>query len=417
MKAFLKTLPQTIVGLVFLGVITIFGYVGTLSSSSTYQAFLALLTLVGATGIWILASNWENINASPNLIVGLASMIALVILGLHHVFASDQISYTLMLVLMGSAVGVGGPAITTVMQKKQQPPAPTPVAHPSTVDSSVTITRRAGLRGRLPSRRLGLPYVHSYVGSPFPAPAYPIDVTGGITAWGMLGNGPDPTLTVNGGQPVGDCTFAGREHLKMAKAAAGHETETWETSDALVTEYLAYDNGQDQGANIADLLLAWYKSGKILAFGVVDHTDKAACDAAMAAFHGLYCGVNLTDDADELFGEGKPWTTANGEQPNPSEGHCIVKVKADGSLDGWVTWGAIQPSTVDWTAACLDEAYVIITQEDADAVGLDIAALRADIDALSGTGGTPQPVPSIPPPPPTGVAEWFRDFLDWLETL
>ena len=70
--------------------------------------------------------------------------------------------------------------------------------------------------------------------------------------------------------------------------------------------------------------------------------------------------------------------------------NCIVKVRADGSqLDGWVTWGAIQQSALDWTKACLDEAWVIISQEDAAAANVDVAALRADIDALHGQGGGP----------------------------
>jgi hypothetical protein len=208
----------------------------------------------------------------------------------------------------------------------------------------------------------------------------------------MLGNGPDPTLTVNNGQPVGDCTFAGRQHLRMAKAAAGSETETWETTDQLVTEYLAYDHGQDQGANIADLLLTWYQAKKILAFAPVDHTDTAARDGAMQAFHGLYVGVNLTDDADALFAKGEPWTVANGEQADANDGHCIVKVKADGQqLDTWVTWGALQESTRPWTAACLDEAWAVVTTED-EAAQLDMPALLADINALGGTGGpTPSP--------------------------
>jgi hypothetical protein len=188
---------------------------------------------------------------------------------------------------------------------------------------------------------------------------------------------------------VGDCTFAGRQHYRMAKAAAGTETEQWETSDQLVAEYLSYDNGQDQGANIADLLLFWYQAGHILAFAPVDHTSPEEVDAAVAAFHGAYVGVNLTDDADSLFGQGEPWTTADGQQPDPNDGHCIVKVAADGSqFDTWVTWGAPQQSTLAWTAACLEEAWVVITQEDADAANLDVAALRADIDALHGTGGS-----------------------------
>jgi hypothetical protein len=246
------------------------------------------------------------------------------------------------------------------------------------------------MRGRLPKKppaeRFNIQYVSGYLRQPLPAPSYPVNVSGGVADWGMLGNGPDPTCTShpNG---VGDCTFAGRQHYRMAKAAAGEEVETWETSNQLVAEYLAYDHGKDQGAQIADLLLHWYKAGTILAFAPLDYTNPAEVDAAMAAFHGVYAGVNLTDDADKLFQQGEPWTTANGEKPDVQDGHCIVKVAADGNtFDTWVTWGAEQRSTLAWTAACLDEAWVIISQEDADAVSLNIAQLRADIDALHGKG-------------------------------
>ena len=37
----------------------------------------------------------------------------------------------------------------------------------------------------------------------------------------------------------------------------------------------------------------------------------------MQAFHGCYVGVDLTDDADELFQQGEPWTLANSEEPDP----------------------------------------------------------------------------------------------------
>jgi hypothetical protein len=251
--------------------------------------------------------------------------------------------------------------------------------------------RSAGLRGRLPvkppGQRFAIQYLTGYLHTPLPPPVYPIDVTGGITQWQMLGNGPDPTCTTHP-KGVGDCTFAGRQHNRMAKAAAGGIEEQWETSNQLVAEYLAYDNNKDNGANIADLLLYWYRAGTILAFAPVDHKDPAAVDSAMAAFHGAYVGVNLTGNAEKLFENGEPWSTANGEKPNPNDGHCIVKVRADGTnLDTWVTWGALQPSTLAWSAACLEEAWVIITQEDTDAADLDVAALRADINALGGTGG------------------------------
>jgi hypothetical protein len=272
--------------------------------------------------------------------------------------------------------------------------------------------RTPGLRGRLPvkpaAERFALRYLSDYV--TLPAPSYPVDVSGGITDFGMLGNGPDPTCTTHP-DGVGDCTFAGRQHLRMTKAAAGGETETWESSNDLVAEYLQYDHGQDEGANIADLLLAWYKAGKILAFAPVDHTSPAQVDAAMQAFHGCYAGVSLTDDADQRFSDGQPWTVSQGQQPDPNEGHCIVKVGAQAGssavghfYDTWVTWGATQRSTRAWTNACLDEAWAIITSED-EIDPAALAALRADIDALHGTGGQPpQPAPSPAPAPPPAPA-------------
>lgn len=252
--------------------------------------------------------------------------------------------------------------------------------------------RTPGKRGRLPVKPAGekfaIRYVHEYAREPLPAPDYPVDVTGGIGEhdWQMLGNGPDPDCTL-APEGVGDCGFAGREHYKYAKAACYGLEEDRESSDALVSEYLSYDHGQDVGVNLADVLLAWYRAGKILAFASVDHTDPAQCDSAMEQFKGLYVGVSLTPDADELFGEGQPWTTAAGQRPDPREGHCILKVTADGNeLDGYVTWGALQKATRDWTRACLEEAWVVIASED-EAAKVDMAALTADIDALHGTGG------------------------------
>ena len=262
--------------------------------------------------------------------------------------------------------------------------------------------RTPGKRGRLPAKRVALRFVHDYAAAPLPAPAYPVDVRSGIADgdWQMCGNGPDPTCTV-APEGVGDCTFAGRQHYRMAKAAHYGQSETWETSDELVREYLAYDHGQDVGAVISDLLLSWYRAGKILAFAPVDHADPAAVDSAMAAFRGAYCGVDLTPDADQLFSQGQPWTVADGQQPDPNDGHCIVKVYADGNTDpydGWISWGQFQRSTQDWTRACLTECWVLITSED-EAAKVDMAALTADIEALGGTVPDPEPQPPAPVPP------------------
>jgi hypothetical protein len=246
-----------------------------------------------------------------------------------------------------------------------------------------TLRRVAGKRGRLPAKPRALGYLSTYLKSPLPAPVYPVDVSAGITNWEMLGNGPDPTCTTYP-DGVGDCTFAGRQHYRMAKAAAAHLNETWETSNELVAEYLAYDHGQDDGAEISALLLSWFDAGKILAFAPVDHTNPAEVDSAMAAFHGCYVGVSLTDDADELFSEGRAWGTGS-TTPDPDDGHCILKVRSDGrAVDTWVTWGALQESTLLWTRRCLDESWAVLTTED-EARLVEMPALLADINALHGT--------------------------------
>jgi hypothetical protein len=248
-----------------------------------------------------------------------------------------------------------------------------------------TPARIPGKRGRLPARPRALGYLSAYLKSPLPAPVYPVDVSGGITAWEMCGNGPDPTCTTYP-EGVGDCTFAGRQHYRMAKAAAAHLAETWETSNELVAEYLAYDHGQDDGAAISDLLLSWFKAGKILAFAPVDHSDTWECDSAMSVFHGLYCGVSLTDDADELFSQGEAWGLGS-VTPDPDDGHCVLKVRSNGlSRDTWVTWGALQESTLLWTRRCLDEAWALVTTDD-EAAKVDMPTLLADINALHGTDG------------------------------
>lgn len=271
-----------------------------------------------------------------------------------------------------------------------------------------TPARTAGKRGKLPAKRLDMAFLHEYAKAPLPPAAYPVDVRGGIAddAWGMAGNGPDPACTV-APEGVGDCGFAGRQHVRLAKAAHYGESETWETSNALVKEYLKYDHGQDQGVNLADVLLYWYRKGIILGFAPVDHTDPAAVDSAMQAFRGVYAGVNLTDDADDLFSAGQPWTVDGGEQPDPGQGHCIVKVYADGNsvsadpFDGYVTWGAFQRATPQWSAACLTEAWVIVSTED-EAAKVDMTALRSDIEALGGTEGAP-PAPPAPAPSREGL--------------
>src|SRR5258708_13188 len=185
-------------------------------------------------------------------------------------------------------------------------------------------SRIAGNLGRLPQRpegqRFAIQYSHDY--APAPPPVYPVDVSQGITEWGMLSNGPDPTLTnppagVDPNQGVGDCGPAGVAHERML--AGAHPT-----ANEVVALYWQYDQGQDNGVVIADFLLWLFQQQLIEGFAPVHHT---AVDAVMDQFkRGVLLGVSLTDDADARFSTGLPWTVSQGEAPNPSLGHVVLQI-------------------------------------------------------------------------------------------
>ena len=114
------------------------------------------------------------------------------------------------------------------------------------------------------------------LGFTFPVPAYPVTRTEGITDWGMGGNGPDPTLTANGGQPVGDCgPCACPMHADMLTAVLaglplGQNTMT---SDQVVDLYFQYTDGQDTGVDLGDWLLWLFQQHLIEGFVKIDLSD------------------------------------------------------------------------------------------------------------------------------------------------
>ena len=240
--------------------------------------------------------------------------------------------------------------------------------------------RTAGLRGRLPVRaeKFAIRWLHEYAVPA--APTYPVDVSKGITAFGMDGN-----------DTVGDCGPCAWAHDRML---AG----TTMTAQEVIDLYLAYTGGQDVGVVLADFLLYLFHQGLLEGFAPVELTT---VDAVMGQFQrGVILGVNLTADANTLFNEGKPWTVANGETPDPAEGHAILKTGAVTATGNGVvvTWGALQVTEYGWEQACVEEAWAIVTKDDMGETGY--AALLADLQALPSATVTPVPPAPEPPAPP-----------------
>lgn len=263
-----------------------------------------------------------------------------------------------------------------------------------------------GLRGLLPldpEKHARFRSVEDY-GFTLPAPTYPIDKSEGIVDWGMGGNGPDPTLHVNGGNPVGDCgPCAVPDHADLLTAKLTNLPGFVQmTSDEVVDLYLQYTHGQDVGVDLGDWLLWLFRQGRIDGF-VKLGTDAATMDAALALFNVVVVGVDLNDQADNQFSNGQPWDIGPGDGPDPNEGHAILRLGSAGGdgHDLWCTWGAVQPSTAAWSAACVQQAFAVLTKPEAEAVGFPFAQLDADLKALGGTVVNPPPPPPAPVPEPT----------------
>jgi hypothetical protein len=247
------------------------------------------------------------------------------------------------------------------------------------------------IAGKL-GRKLGVSEIGSqfklsdYLTDPLPVWDGPDDFTGERTDWGMAGN-----------DTYGDCGLAGDYHKGMADAQTAGETlppipdSGTPTEQAIVAEYLAYDDGQDEGVDLGQWLL--YRTTHTLAGlpmigGFAQVNDWGAeYQSAFHAFGGLYTGILVNSEMMDEFNAGKPWSSTATDWIG---GHCVPHLARDAAIGKCVTWGATQEFTWPNWRAVREEAYVILTAEQMDAPGgvfhgVNVAALKADIQALGGT--------------------------------
>jgi hypothetical protein len=243
--------------------------------------------------------------------------------------------------------------------------------------------------GKLAATRPRMGDLATYANGPLPTPPSSVDVPY-VPAWGMVGNGPDPSLTVNDGQPVGDCVVAGAVHTIMASNVEVQRLDAVPTSDQAVEQYFSLTGGADTGLNESQVLSTWRSRGlfggnRISAYCPVETDQLGHVHSAVSLYGMCFLGVQVPESAQEQFANGEPWTVV----PNSPimGGHCIVVVGYDPHYLYAVSWGAVVPITYPWWSAYVDEAYAIITEEVAEAgdgpTGLNLAALQADLDAIS----------------------------------
>lgn len=291
--------------------------------------------------------------------------------------------------------------------------------------------QKAGLRGRnKPVVKFPLKWAHEYLigGVDFinglPVPTFPIDVTGGITDFGMMSN-----------DLYGDCGPVGEVHIEMTTAAAAGVAGPTPTGPLAIMRYNKYDGdapAPGPGVDLASYAKWLFDQGIILGWAPVDISNPSKALALMAVAGGLWIGVNLTPNNNDQFNNGQPFDL-DGQQPDPEDGHCVVLSKAE-SFSGpfeVITWGKSWPCTLAWLRSCFfsnpnGEAFILLTTEEQ--LAHFEPALVADCRALGGTvKADPEPtvhppIPNLPAPLPAFYEEWWdavqkreRELEEWIK--
>lgn len=215
--------------------------------------------------------------------------------------------------------------------------------------------------------------------------------------WGMLGNGPDETVSP-GFKGAGDCVFAGGGHETMLWTAEGKGQPVLITGAnaladyAAVTGYNQGDQNSDQGTNVRTALQYRQDTGLIddagdrhligaylaLEPGNTDHLLEA-----LYLFGAVGIGIQVPSSAMDQFNGQQAWDVVVGA--TNEGGHYIPLVASRGNLV-CVTWGRTQEMTLDFYTKYCDEAWAIISPEmmaaDKSPDGFDLSALQADFQAL-----------------------------------
>ncbi|MBV9449513.1 MAG: hypothetical protein JO345_26825 [Streptosporangiaceae bacterium] len=236
-----------------------------------------------------------------------------------------------------------------------------------------------------------------YLTSAVPTPPLQVDYGKAVTSWGMLGN-----------DTVGDCAWAGQAHADMLWVANAQQQQLAVTTAQVlhayevVTGYNPNDvqpdgsNPTDRGTALLDALNYWRKTGidhqKITAFVEVDPKNTDHVKLALSLFGTLYVGVQLPDSVLPKGPDNLPaWTVAPdgsaANQPNPSNGHCVIYDEYDETGLTAVTWGTTVPVSWEFHAAYCDELYAMLSpnwfRNGTDPQGVDIATLTTDLQQVS----------------------------------
>lgn len=164
---------------------------------------------------------------------------------------------------------------------------------------------------------------------------------------------------------------------------------------------------EDQGMDIQTALEYLTKHGgpdgvKPVAFAKVDYTNRDELEAALAIFGGVWVGVNVIEANMTEFDQGKPWDYIVGSAVDG--GHSVL---AGGYTPNvrFITWARETEFTDSYRTHLFEEAWAVIWPEHLSTAqfqaGVDVSALAADYQAITGRSLPVPPPAPVPTPVPT----------------
>lgn len=273
---------------------------------------------------------------------------------------------------------------------------------------------------RAPSRRPALRLSNVLAA----VPAHPVaaDHFSRVADWGLYEN-----------DRFGDCGPTSVANLLKLISVYADEQEQTVTQDDVFDLYRrsgnpnfdpttgADDNGVDMQTMLDALLRGGIGGHTPVAFAAVDVSNIDEVRAAISIFGAALFGVNLETAQQTQTDQGGPWDYV------PSGvwgGHAVVAGQYTSTNPdiAVVTWAEVMPTTDQFVAHQLEEAWVVIWPEHlthpAFQAGIDLQQLAADYKALTGKDfPAPAPAPTPPPapvPPPAPQPSGFIAFLKHL---
>jgi len=245
--------------------------------------------------------------------------------------------------------------------------------------------------------------LQKYIKADLPAAPATADFSGPVKNWGMMLN-----------DKIGDCTVA----------ACGHQIQQWTANagtqktipDATIQKVYSavsgYRPGQpdtDQGADPLTVLKYWRKNGiggdKIGAFAQIDYTNPDSVRQAVWLFGSAYLAIALPISAQKQTVWDVPagGPVGNGK-PGSWGGHAVEIAGFTDQGVVVVTWGQLKLMTWDFLKTYGEEGFAIISEDflkngKTPNNGLDIAALKADLKAVTSQASKKKPTKRKPARP------------------